>query len=279
MIGKKRGEYTKTKETLIEEFIYNYETFGTTKYMFMDETTNDSIEKVEFLHDVIGSLPFKIEWGGYARLELHYKHPEMAALMRETGLSYVQYGIETFNKKSGEVVGKGMDPEKIQKILQDLKRQWKQDVKITSGFIIGLPYETRESLKFMEDYFMSDQCSLDSWNLIPLIVTNGTESLFGQNPEKYGYSFTNLPNETSYEWHNAYNEMTFKDCLLLSHMMKINTAHKNTTNTWINMRLRNIGYTKLEADTMNMFEYTLNVESISDRVNKKKTDYLNKLLS
>ena len=279
MIGKKRGEYTKTKETLIEEFTYNYETFGTTKYMFMDETTNDSIEKIEFLHDVISDLPFKIEWGGYARLELHYKHPEMAALMKETGLSYVQYGIETFNKKSGEVVGKGMDPEKSQKILHDLKSQWKQDVKITSGFIVGLPYETKESLKYMEDYFMSDECSLDAWNLIPLIVTNGTESLFGQNPEKYGYSFTNLPNDTPYDWHNAYNNMTFRECLLLSHRIKSLTAHKNTTNTWINMRLRNIGYTKVEADSMSIFEYNLNLVSITDRIHAKKAEYLKKLLT
>jgi len=279
LLGKKRGDYTRTKETLLEEFTYNYETFGTTKYMFMDETTNDSIEKVEFLHDITSSLPFKITWGGYARLELHSKYPEMAALMRETGLSYVQYGIETFNKKAGEVVGKGLDPEKTKKILHDIKSQWKQDVKITSGFIIGLPYETDESLQYMEDYFMSDECSLDAWNLIPLIMTKGLDSLFGQNPEKYGYSFTDLPNSTKYEWHNAYNNMSFVECLLRTHKMKINTAHKNTTNTWINMRLQNIGYTKVEADTINIFEYNLKHAIIAEQVRNKKDDYLKKLLT
>jgi radical SAM superfamily enzyme YgiQ (UPF0313 family) len=102
LIGKKRGDYTKSKETLQAEFMYNYENFGTTKYMFMDETTNDSMEKAEFLHDVIANLPFKIEWGGFARLELYHSNPEMKHILKETGVVNQFFGIETFNKKSGE---------------------------------------------------------------------------------------------------------------------------------------------------------------------------------
>ena len=81
--------------------------------MFMDETTNDSMEKVEYLHDVISNLPFKIRWGGYARVDLYYSNPEMAAIMQETGLMSHFFGIETFNKKSGEAIGKGMHPDKV----------------------------------------------------------------------------------------------------------------------------------------------------------------------
>jgi hypothetical protein len=45
------------------------------------------------------------------------------------------------------------------------------------------------------------------------------------------------------------------------------------------MRLRNIGYTKVEADSMSIFEYNLNLASITDRIHAKKAEYLKKLLT
>ena len=127
--------------------MYNYETFGTTNYMFMDETTNDSMEKAEYLLDITSSLPFNISWGGYARLDLYYSNPEMAAMMQETGLAHTFFGIETLNKKTGSAVGKGLDPDKVKQTLITLKDKWKSDVRITAGLMTGLPYETKDTLK------------------------------------------------------------------------------------------------------------------------------------
>jgi hypothetical protein len=274
LLGKKRGDYTKTKETLINEFMYNYETFGTTNYMFMDETTNDSMEKAEFLLDVTSSLPFKIRWGGYARLDLYYSNPEMANIMQETGLRHTFFGIETFNKKTGEVVGKGMHPDKVKSTLANLKSVWKDDVRITSGLIVGLPHETRESLKQLENYLLSDGCNLDSWVIHPLILANGVESMFGMNPGKYGYQF----NDTwDLNWTN--NDMNFKEAIEIAKHLRTVTEQKSKINSWTHMRLQNVGYTEKEVDNMNVRAFLNNLDVIKSRVMSKKDIYYNHLMS
>lgn len=277
LLGKKRGDYTKTKETLINEFMYNYETFGTTNYMFMDETTNDSMEKAEYLLDITSSLPFRITWGGYARLDLFYANPEMAAIMQETGLAHTFFGIETLNKKAGSVVGKGLDPEKVKQTLLTLKDIWKSNVRITAGLIAGLPYETKESLKDLENYLLSPDCGLDSWSIYPLILTG--KSLFGQDPGKYGYSFddNNKINDYHLNWKN--NDMTFVEAVKIAKDIKENTSLVCKINSWSHMRMRNIGYNDTEIDDMNIHTYLHNMPDILSRVQTRKDNYFKHLMS
>ena len=274
LLGKKRGDYTKTKETLINEFMYNYETFGTTNYMFMDETTNDSMEKAEYLLDVTSSLPFKIRWGGYARLDLHYANPDMAAIMKESGQRHTQFGIETFNHQSGKAIGKGLDPEKIKKTLEKLKHEWKNDVRITTGLIVGLPYETRQTLKDLENYLLSDDCNLDAWVLHPLLLVE--ESLFGEDPAKYGYTFEQGSSQIL-NWKNS--EMNFDEAVQIVTEIRNNTKHKCKLNTWSHMRLQNIGYTESEIDSMNTETYLSTMSTIAERMTLKKDSYFLHLMA
>ena len=277
LLGKKRGDYTKTKETLINEFMYNYETFGTTNYMFMDETTNDSMEKAEYLLDITSSLPFKITWGGYARIDLFYANPEMAAIMQETGLAHTFFGIETLNKKAGSVVGKGLNPEKVKQTLLTLKDIWKSNVRITAGLITGLPYETKESLKDLETYLLSTDCGLDSWSIYPLMLTD--RSLFGQDPGKYGYSFDDNDLVDGYHLNWKNNDMTFVEAIKIASDIKDNTSHVCKINSWSHMRLRNIGYTDTEIDNMNIHSYLHNMPDITKRVQIRKDNYFQHLMS
>lgn len=273
LLGKKRGDYTKTKETLVEEFIRNYELFGTTNYMFMDETINDSMEKVEFVHDVITSLPFKIKWGSFARIDLYYNNPDMAPMLQETGMAHTQFGIETFNKKSGEAIGKGMHPDKVKEILSNLKSQWKSDVRITSGFVLGLPHETKETIDNLEKYLLSDQCGLDAWNLYPLILMDGLPSMFGQDPKKYGYQ--HLTND-SLEWQNEH--MTFTEAKDIAHKIRTNTMHLCKVYNWNHIRVQNLGYSEAEVDAMTLESYTKSIREIWSRLKIKKDIYFNALM-
>lgn len=273
LLGKKRGDYTKTKDTLIAEMMYNYETFGTTNYMFMDETTNDSMEKAEYILDITNSLPFKINWGGYARIDLYYANPEMASIMKETGQKYIQFGIETFNKKTGSAIGKGLDPEKVKLTLQRLKSEWRSDVKISTGLIVGLPYETRQTLKELESYLLSDECNLDSWNIHPLILVE--ESVFGEDPAKYGYTFDG--EYSSYlNWKNS--EMSFIDAVQIANEIKRNTKQQCKISTWNHMRLQNIGYSVEEIDKMNTETYLQNMGEVANKTTLKKDQYFLNLM-
>ena len=276
LLGKKRGDYTKTKETLLNEFMYNYETFGTTNYMFMDETTNDSMEKAEYLLDITSSLPFKITWGGYARIDLFYANPEMAAIMQETGLAHAFFGIETLNKKTGSVIGKGLDPDKVKQTLTTLKDIWKSDVRITAGLITGLPYETKESLKDLETYLLSTDCGLDSWSIHPLMLSG--KSLFGQDPAKYGYNLKEDDKVNGYHlnWYN--NDMNFVEAIKIANEIKNNTRYTCKINSWSHMRLQNVGYTEQEIDSMNTHDYLNNMPDILARVITRKDNYFSHLM-
>jgi hypothetical protein len=273
LLGKKRGDYTKTKETLIEEFIRNYELFGTTNYMLMDETINDSMEKVEFVHDVITSLPFKIKWGSFARIDLYYNNPDMARMLQETGMAHTQFGIETFNKKSGGAIGKGMHPDKVKELLLNLKSQWKSDVRITSGFVLGLPHETKETIADLEKYLLSDKCGLDAWNLYPLMLMEGQPSVFGQDTKKYGYSH---PTKDPLEWHNEH--MTFTEAKDMAHQIRTSTMHLCKVYNWNHIRVQNLGYTETEVDAMTLESYTKNMSEIWARLKIKKDNYFKALM-
>jgi Radical SAM superfamily len=274
LLGKKKGEYTKTKQSLVEEFLYNYETFGTTNYMFMDETTNDSMEKVEFIYDVINSLPFKIKWGGYARLELYAKNPEMAYMLMNTGLRHNFFGIETFNKRSGESVGKGMHPDKIKQILRDLKYIWKKEVRITSGLIIGLPYETEDTLRELENYLLSDRCNIDSTVIHPLILLDGMPSVFGGDPKKYGYTFENGGNRMN--WRNEH--MDFNKATEIANRIRQSTAHKATINSWTHMRLQNLGLSEEEIDKLSVLDYNNKLNEFHTMKLTKQLKYFEQLM-
>ena len=271
LLGKKRGDYTKKKETLQEEFIYNYETFGTTNYMFMDETTNDSMEKVEFLQEVIASLPFKIKWGGYSRIDLYHSNPSMASIMAQTGMIYTQFGIETLNKKTGESIGKGMHPSKIKDLLQTLNATWNNKVKMSSGFVIGLPHETKDTVQALENYLMSPDNPLHSWNLYPLIMSDGGNNMFGQNPSKYGYSF-----QRNYIWKNEH--MNFLQAVKMVHKIRQTTENRCGIVNWNNMRLQNLGLGRDIVDEMTIKSYVDNIADINLKLQIKKENYFSSLM-
>jgi radical SAM superfamily enzyme YgiQ (UPF0313 family) len=243
--------------------------------MFMDETTNDSMEKAEFLLDVTSSLPFKIRWGGYARMELFANNPSMAGVMQATGMAHTFLGLETFNKRSGEVIGKGMHPDRVKQVLQTLKAEWKDHVRITAGLIVGLPHETMQTLSELEQYLLSSSCSLDSWVIHPLMLVEGQPSLFGQDPGRYGYTFDRNRGRT--EWIN--DQMTFTDALRRAAEIRRNTDHRCRINSWSHMRLQNLGYSEAEVDAWSVQSYFNQIDSTVARKLLRKDQYYQRLMS
>jgi coproporphyrinogen III oxidase-like Fe-S oxidoreductase len=245
--------------------------------MFMDETTNDSMEKAEFLLDITSSLPFKIKWGGYARIDLFYSNPEMASIMLETGLAHTFFGIETFNKKSGSAVGKGLDPDKVKQTLISLREIWKSDVRITSGLMIGLPHETKQTLKDLENYLLSDECALDSWVLFPLMLSHNT--LFGQDPVKYGYHVTDEDKANGFQFNWRNNDMNLIEAIQIANEIKVNTNHCCKITQGSHSRLQNLGFSEQEVDSWTMNSYIDNMPIIRHKLLERKDNYFKHLMS
>jgi hypothetical protein len=72
--GKSKMDYLRSPEEIKEELISNYENFGTTNYFLGDDTFNDSTFKLEQLHKIFTSLPFKIKDRKSTRLNSSHQH-------------------------------------------------------------------------------------------------------------------------------------------------------------------------------------------------------------
>jgi len=210
--GKKKLDYIKDYDVLKEELITNYEKYGITTYTLSDDTFNDSTYKLEYLHNLFSTLPFKINFVSYLRLDLIHSHREQVLLLKEMGLIGAFFGIETLNHRSGQTIGKGLHPEKVKEFLYELKDEhWKSDVNVTIGLISGLPFETMQShqdtLKWISDKSL---CNVDRIRPAALSIPNPLidkypfKSEFQINASKYGFYW---PDATSNLWKNMTHEV------------------------------------------------------------------------
>lgn len=195
LTNKKIFDYTKTEEHIREELIYNYENYQTQYYYVVDDLINDSTEKIDMLERIIKSLPFKIYFSGYCRLDLLWRYPQMIQQLKDIGLLNVFFGIETINDKSGRAVGKGLGKKKIEETLKRCADIWQNDVHIEGHFIIGLPHDTKETvdeLAIWSNLMLKNQL-LHTAKFEPLSInpTLGKADI-DQHPEKFGYNISNL---------------------------------------------------------------------------------------
>lgn len=256
--GKKLWDFCKSPKVIQEEMLSNYNKFGTTGYMFSDDTYNDSPGKVKQLLKVYKKLPFDLEFSAYARFDLMLSKPETIPMLIESGMRSVFFGIETFNHESGKVIGKGMDPEKIKKGLIDLKKEY-PELLVCTGFIAGLPYDTEESLKDTINWLENSPVDSFSFQVLSL----GKGSLFGQNMEKYGYRL-----DDNNKWYT--NTLDYNTALQIAQ----SSETKSLSSFTFYNRLRNLDYTLKEITKVNINKK----DDIEKRKKKKISIYKEKIL-
>lgn len=277
LIGKKVGDWTKTIDTIQCEITRNYEEFGITHYMFSDELINESISKMELLANAISNLPFKIRYTSFARVDLIWRYPEMRELLLETGAVSLAFGIETFNKRAGQAVGKGMDSEKIKETLHYCNEKWKGKIVTSSNFIVGLPGESEEDIWKTVDYLVSDENPLDVFGFLPLYIRDKEDgrapSKMDMNPQKFGY----ILNQG--KWQSS--TMNFDQASnLVKRIFSDSRVHKRTkfaSATWIG-RILSLGYTVEEIFSMIHDDRDHSLE-IRNRTNNLKKLYYEQLMA
>jgi radical SAM superfamily enzyme YgiQ (UPF0313 family) len=209
LIGKKAGEYTKASELIRKELIENYERWGTTDYYVADETINDSIEKVHMLVDSVKGLSFKPKFGGFMRLDLIWRYPEMAELLLEWGVETCSFGIETINDRSGRAVGKGLGRDRIESTLAHIKSVWTDRVFVNASFILGLKHDNEETAKEL-DLWLADQFDLGHLHEVfvkPLYIMPKTgTSYLDQYYVDQGYRLLDTTSDNRSEYMRAAEE-------------------------------------------------------------------------
>lgn len=212
--GKKKLDHIKDPEVIKEELIRNYEQFGVTNYILSDDTFNDSNEKLEMLHKVFTSLPFKIHFASYLRLDLLNAHRHQIGLLKEMGLRGANLGVETFNEQAAKTIGKRLNPNRAKELLYELgSSYWGSEIKIHIGLIVGLPYDTRKSYDETLDWLSdSKNCLVDRVSFSPLHIPDVTradhtiwKSIFTNEATKYGFYWKE--NELLMNWYNDSQEI------------------------------------------------------------------------
>lgn len=211
LLGKQKGTYERDLGIIREEIIYNYNEFGTTAYSLTSDTFNDNDERMNQWCDMLETLPFKIKYTGYARLDLMHRYKQTTRRLYDTGLIGCQFGIETFHPIAAKAVGKGFNATKAKEFLPELFFDIFEGNSILFGtFIIGLPGETLDSY-----YESIEWCRENSWfasKFNPLHLNNNkmlneneihdtghvVNSEFSRDSEKYGYRFPR--EDMPYHW-------------------------------------------------------------------------------
>jgi radical SAM superfamily enzyme YgiQ (UPF0313 family) len=187
--------------------------------------------------------------------------PHTAPLLYESGMRSVFFGIESLNHESGKSIGKGMDPERLKDGLYEIKALpgWK-DIVTSSGFIIGLPFDTEETIQATFDWLLRPDCPLDSFSPAPLSIT--PFSAIGKNMEKYGYKW-----DENGEWYSKWMTEARAKELEMEYMQLRKTKPRAMAQFVYFGRMQNIGWTLEDFDNL---RYT------HDESNKRKRELKDK---
>jgi radical SAM superfamily enzyme YgiQ (UPF0313 family) len=206
----KDDSFIKNADNVYVELIKNYENFGTTNYTFVDDTFNDSMNKLLMLNEIFEKLPFKISFAAYIRADLLHAFPESVDLLLNMGIKGAFFGIESLNDSARKAISKGFNTEKILKTLEIVNKKWNK-VAITASFIYGLPGDTPATITEWTDRTVFGSNIFETYDLIfqPLYLLgkNATyASDFDKEMEKYNYRYV----EGQKYWINdvtSFNEM------------------------------------------------------------------------
>ena len=180
-------------QLLYDELIDNYERFGVTNYILVDDTLNDRESKLEMLGDVVQSLPFEPNFACFIRMDLTVAKPQQLKLLSRARVWAHFYGVETFCDAAGKEVAKGMPSKRIKQGLLDMREHMMGELGLyrgSCGMIAGLPHETPDSWQRSEDW-LEENWGDQQWDWWPLEISTDTStattSIFSKEWKKHGY--------------------------------------------------------------------------------------------
>jgi hypothetical protein len=201
-------KYIRTPNNLAEELRRNYDMFGTTRYTILDDTFNDSMEKLDRLHRAIeiAKLP-KFEFVSYIKPELLVTKPEMIPKLIELGLASGYLGMESLKPEARKSIHKGMDAQRILDTVANIRSRSK--ITFEASFIVGLPYESLDDVMKTHKFVSKNTDTLfTSWHFqeLGLFFNSKLEgySEIEKDPEKFGYEILHKEPDSFAGWRNKY---------------------------------------------------------------------------
>lgn len=277
--AKDADSYIRTPESIASELKRNYELFGTTRYSLMDDTFNDSFEKLNRLEKAIdlAKLP-NFEFQAYIKPELLATKPAMSDQLIRLGIVGGFAGIESLNNRARKEMNKGMDVQRVLDSLSNLIIK-SSKIKLQASIIIGLPGDTLDDVNDWQSFFIKNQSTLfRSWWFQPLGIyqpatteqDNTNLSPIEKDPKKYGYKIIkNNPGEYA-DWHSG--TISWLQAVKLAKKLNRDTAYVATPGGWDVASAWNLNETEVAINTKTLVNLQLKGKSlVSARARAVKT--------
>lgn len=246
LLGRSKYDYTRSPECLKDELIDNYKKWGTTNYFVIDDTFNDTVQKIKDFYEMTLTLPFKIKYATYLRADLLHRFPETILWLKDSGLIGAYFGIETLNSEASKAIGKAWSGTKAKEFLPWLVHEaWNDEVAVHLSFISGLPGETPETLIETANWLHDNK--FISWFFKPLGIAKYDNRIFSSGFSKeateWGFQWPN-PNEP-YNWINEKYNWTYKKAIEWAGKANAIKDPSFKFDSWSFMSMLTLGY-KLE---------------------------------
>lgn len=202
VIFKRKVRYRSPK-LVVDEIEYLLQNYGKKHFWFSDDTFISNPKYTNSLLDELIKREIDITWSCLTRVDVVNK--ELLKKMKNSGCSYISYGIESGNQEMLNKMGKKIT---IDEILTTLKLTYEVGIEQYGFFIVGFPGESWETI--MDSYRLIYQSKLNgaAFNiLIPLPGTRLMNELIKTNLIKldeinWDYLFARTSRET-YESYSA----------------------------------------------------------------------------
>lgn len=279
LLGRSKFDYTRSMDLIYDEMMDNYRRFGTTNYTLLDDTFNDTPEKVKAFYEMTQRLPFKIRFVCYLRADLLDRYPDEVWQLKDAGLSGAHFGIESLHPEASKAVGKAWSGKRAKEFLPWLMHEaWNDDVALRITMLVGIGEEPIESI-YESAQWMRDN-KMTSWSFKPLgIVPNDGRAFmseFGREAEKYGYTHPN-PNDIYY-WEHSLNDWNWYKAIRVSEDITQNIGMTPDNpdaryNCWAHMSLMTYGFT--HETLLKTHRHSLDKTKLRKQRNKWLKQYLN----
>ena len=224
--GRKMRE--RSPESIAEMLRRNYHEHGVTFYFF----TDDNFARKKLWRETFGEI-IKLRKEGIKisfmmQVDLARKPKDFVRLAAEAGCTQVFIGMESVNPQNLKAEGKGQNKvEEYQKIIEE----WHDaGIVVHTGYIIGLPFDTKEQvprdIRYLMDVIQPDQSSFFMLTPLPGSHDHREMKKRGEwmdpdfNKRDSFHATVKHPNMSAEEWTEAYED-TWKAFYSKENMIKI----------------------------------------------------------
>lgn len=247
--GKQNLDFIRHSDNLYEELQSSYDKYGVRDFYILDDTFNDNEYKLNILHDTIKRLNFTPSFWAYTRLDLIAQNNGLIDKLYDIGLRGAYFGIETLNKRTGLIIGKGFDRAKQIKTIEQIRNRYSNTLMMHGSFILGLPEEPIASMQQTFNQLIDGNIPLHSFIFHGLNLYKNESVPFnselGKNYTQYGYTDIGTDaHSPTINWKNTYCD--YKTVLELAETF--NKQAQNSGRMYlskqIGLSLKNLGYSE-----------------------------------